>query len=423
MDDDEATSSSEPGADGPHHRVVLELGALDKSDTEEALRRIVRRSAETMGVARVNWWSIQHEPPAIRCEEAYDLRSSTYQRGAVLRESDYPRYFRALKDEKLIAADDARTDARTSEFTEGYLAPLGIGAMLDVPVWLGGALAGVLCHEWVGGSHEWSPSEQDFATSMGQLIATTLEVRERRRAEESLRVVEGSAQAAREAVQARDEFLAVASHELYTPLSSLQLAIDALRSTRLSEEDSQRSLALVDRQVKRLTHLVSTLLDVSRVQSGRLELVPEDIDLVELVRDVAERFDTVADTKVDATAPIIGRWDRGRIDQVFTNLFANAVKFARGRPVVSVRIRRQDNTAYVEVRDRGIGIPSERIPRVFERFGRAVSIRSYGGLGLGLFIVRNIVEAHGGRVSATSVVGEGTTIHVELPCEPVEAGP
>src|SRR5262245_31121409 len=139
------------------HQVLLDLAAFDKSDTDEALRRIVRLDAETALIERVNWWSFVEEPPAIRCELAYERQSSTFTRGMVLDEARYPRYFRALREEKLIAAADAQSDARTSEFREDYLKPLGIGAMLDVPVWLGGRLSGVLCHEWVGGKHEWDP--------------------------------------------------------------------------------------------------------------------------------------------------------------------------------------------------------------------------------------------------------------------------
>ena len=389
----------EPGA-GRFQDVLLELAALDKSDTEEALRRIVRLDAETLGIQRVNWWRLTETPPAIRCDVAYELATNTYSSGVVLCEAEFPRYFRALREEQLIAAEDAHTDPRTSEFTESYLLPLGIGAMLDIPVWLGGRLAGVLCHEWVGPPRPWTSAMKEFATSMGQLVATTLEVREKTRAEEGIR--------------ARDEFLSVASHELYTPLASLQLAVDALRSKKLSEADSERSLALLDRQVKRLTHLVSDLLDVSRLKVGRLIVSRERFDLIELVREVVERFSTAIE--VHADGPVVGSWDRSRIDQVITNLVSNATKFSRGNPV-EVSVESLPSSVRLRVRDRGIGITSDQLPRIFERFERAVSARSYGGLGLGLFIVRGIVEAHGGTVSAESTVGEGTVITVDLPSE------
>lgn len=380
--------------------VLLELAALDKSDTQSTLRRIVRSAAEATGIARVNWWSLALNPPAIRCEVAFELETGEFDSGVVLRESDYPRYFRALREEQVIVADDAHNDPRTSEFREGYLVPLRIGAMLDVPVWLGGQLAGVLCHEWVGGPHTWTSAEREFATSMGQVIATTLEIRERTRAEDGIR--------------ARDEFLSVASHELYTPLASLKLAVDTLRSQKLGAADADRTLALLDRQVGRLSHLVSDLLDVSRVKAGRMSLVPESFDLVELARDVAERFSTVSTILVHASEPVVGTWDKSRIDQVVTNLVSNATKFGRGHPV-RISVERDSAHARLLVHDEGIGIPADRLPRIFERFERAVSTRSFGGLGLGLFIVRGIVAAHGGWVTAESVVDRGTTFTVELP--------
>src|SRR5262249_35835799 len=133
-----------------YKEVLLELAALDKWDTEESLRRIITLDAQTLGVERVNWWSLQSHPPRICCEEAYQLSTGTYERGAVLYGADYPRYFQSLLEEQLIVAHDAHSDARTSEFIDSYLQPLGIRAMLDIPVWVAGRLAGVLCHEWVG---------------------------------------------------------------------------------------------------------------------------------------------------------------------------------------------------------------------------------------------------------------------------------
>jgi signal transduction histidine kinase len=178
------------------------------------------------------------------------------------------------------------------------------------------------------------------------------------------------------------------------------------------------------RQVKKLSELVGDLLDVSRITAGRLTLELEDVDLVPLVREVLARHETSA-TRVGSTlhfedvdARLTGRWDRLRLEQVVTNLVDNAVKYGSGRPI-HVRVEPNGSGAKLTVRDEGIGIAPEYLPRIFGRFERAVSERHYGGLGLGLYITRTLVEALGGMVRVESEHGRGSTFTVELP---VDAG-
>ncbi|RKG99387.1 GAF domain-containing protein [Corallococcus carmarthensis] len=230
---------------------------------------------------------------------------------------------------------------------------------------------------------------------------------------------------ARQAIRLREEFLSIASHELKTPISALQLQVQSLLAglTRsgasFDPERLKRGLERVDRQVKRQTLLVNDLLDVSRLSAGKLELVLEPLELGGLVREVAERFEQEyarSGTPLELTlAPEVrGQWDRLRLDQVFTNLFSNALKYGRGNPV-HVALELEGERARLRVRDGGIGIAKEHLPRLFHRFERAVSERNYGGFGLGLWIARQIVEAMGGHIEVESVLGEGSTFLVELP--------
>lgn len=228
----------------------------------------------------------------------------------------------------------------------------------------------------------------------------------------------------RRAVRARDEFLSVASHELRTPLTALKLQLQVLTEL-LRRQPGGGDPLLLERLSRatssneRLAALVEALLDVSRVSLGRLALDLQSFDLLELAREVVERF---ADQAQQAGCPItlrpcaalVGRWDRGRIDQVLTNLLANAIKYGAGKPI-ELRLAARPTTAVLTVKDDGIGISSENLPLIFERFSRAASPRHYGGLGLGLYLSRQIVEAHGGTIRVQSRPGHGARFRVELP--------
>lgn len=223
---------------------------------------------------------------------------------------------------------------------------------------------------------------------------------------------------AEEAIRARDDFLSIASHELRTPLTSLLLATEqVVRGTSAAALPPQtvRLVQNVRKQAQRLVRLVDGLLDVARIQSGHLELDLEEMDLVEVVTEVVMRLEGGRSGIVLHTpGPVIGTWDRSRLDQVATNLISNAIKYGRGNPI-DVTVRADEEIARLEVRDRGIGIDVEHVARLFRRFERAVSSRQYGGLGLGLFIVRQIVEMHGGTVTVESVPEQGSTFTVTLP--------
>jgi signal transduction histidine kinase len=566
------------------HATLLDLAALDKSDFQTALRYIVAADSRSLGVERVNFWSLRQDPLRIVCEEGYLGASGEFESGAELLARDFPKYFRALGEEKVIVAGNASTDPHTCEFAGDYLPAHGIGAMMDVPVWVRSTLAGVLCHEHVGSARLWTQEEQELALAIGQVVATTLEVRERQRAEHAERraaflseatavlaetldveqipsclarlalpflaewciidvldhtglrrlarahvdpageavlaeierrfpagpasphatsrvmrsgtplverelddaalrslceddehlrlwrtlgthtlmamplvargrllgaiafgagagrrfgyddvsvarelarraaVAIDNAQLyrkAEEAIRVRDDFLSVASHELYTPVTSLRLTVERLRRKTPNAEGLERISARAERQVERLTHLIDQLLSVSRIQAGHLDLLLEEVELREVLRDVLDRFEDLlaqsrSELSIRAPGPVIGRWDRSRLDQVVSNLLSNAIKFGEGRPI-RVEVDVQDDIATLVVADQGTGIPPERLPFLFRRFERAASSRVVGGMGLGLYIVKAIVTALGGTVDLESAPARGSTFTVKLP--------
>ncbi|MGQ0503813.1 MAG: AAA family ATPase [Myxococcaceae bacterium] len=233
---------------------------------------------------------------------------------------------------------------------------------------------------------------------------------------------------AREAIRVRDDFLSIASHELRTPLTPLQLQIQALqRQVRArggelgTEERTEKRLDVILRQTKRLARLVDELLNISRIVGGRMRLELEPVDLSAVVRDVVDTLReqeeiarSASEVRVSAAPGVVGRWDRLRVEQVVTNLVSNALKFGAGKPV-DIHVQSSATTATLTVVDRGIGIRPETVGRIFGRFERAVSEKHYGGLGLGLFIVKQIVDALGGAIQVQSRPDAGATFTVTLP--------
>lgn len=229
----------------------------------------------------------------------------------------------------------------------------------------------------------------------------------------------------RKAVRVRDEFLSIASHELKTPLTSLKLQLQSMRQPIEELGDVGSALAskldVSLKQVDRLDDLFSTLLDVSQINSDRLVLELEHVDLAELVRQSAARLEGVrrasgSALRVNAAEPVLGWFDARRMESATTKLLGNAFKFGLGKPV-EVSVTKREGVARLVVTDHGIGIPVEDRSRIFERFERAVPENHYGGFGVGLWVVRQTVDAHRGTVRIEGEPGEGTTFVVEVPLD------
>jgi PAS domain S-box-containing protein len=257
---------------------------------------------------------------------------------------------------------------------------------------------------------------RDTSDRMVGFAKVTRDLTERRKTEEErLRLAQ-----AREAIRLRDEFLSIASHELRTPLAALLLLLRKMgQNAPAMGARMAKDVERAQRVGARLGQLVDALLDVSRIATGELTLNIEGFDLREAAREVTDRLRESAaaakcDLSLDAPTALPGQWDRLRIEQVLMNLISNSFKYAAGRPV-RVSAARDGDSAVLQVRDHGPGIPEAELPRIFERFERAASARHYGGIGLGLYVARQIAHAHGGTIVASNMESGGACFSVRLP--------
>jgi len=309
------------------------------------------------------------------------------------------------------------------------LRELGVRSGMVVPMLARGRSIGLLWMYILGSDRRYGPNDLALAEDLGRRAALAID---------NARLY-AEAQAA---VRSRDVFLTVASHELRTPLTALQIQVHSVRrlaaraagqpgpppgdmsapprsAERQSLERIAAKIEVAARQVARLTRLVDDLLDVSQIGAGRLRLRVDPVELVELVHEILARLEgqlAQAKCRVELRAEedIVGHWDRSRLDQVIVNLLSNAMKYGAGKPI-EIDLSGGASGARLCVRDHGIGIAPEDQSRIFERFERAVSARQYAGLGMGLWIVRKIVAAHGGSIRVDSRPGAGASFTVELP--------
>jgi signal transduction histidine kinase len=313
--------------------------------------------------------------------------------------------------------DEMLTEAARSDDELQLYRHLGLRSAMVVPLIARDKPIGAMTLVWAETDRRYSSSDLEFVLDLCSRAAFAVE---NRRLYQELE----------KAVRVRDDFMSIAGHEVRTPLAAVQLnlqtivrAVDKDPVLGSHERLKQRlSKALVNGE--RLERLVSEVLDVSRITAGRLSLELEELDLTALVAEVvAGLADQAAragsEIRFRSGGPLRGTWDRVRIEQVISNLLTNALKYGPGKPI-EIETAREGNFAHIRVRDYGIGIEPESQRRIFERFERAVSDRHYGGLGLGLWIARQVVEASGGTIAVQSAPGAGSTFSVELPMKPRE---
>ncbi|MFT4571800.1 MAG: signal transduction histidine kinase [Hyphomicrobiaceae bacterium] len=402
-------------------RALLDLTRSNLSDLNVALRNITRTAARTLGVERVGIWFFESPRESIVCPCLYKLSLDEHVDGGRLSADEFPLYFREIAQARTIAASDAASDLRTSEFAADYLPTERIVSMLDVPIRCESELVGIVCHEQVGEAQEWTTEECEFAASIADLVALALETSRRKDAEAKLRDLNQSLE---ERVRIRTQELNAAnaeleafslsvSHDLRQPLRVIEGFASMLHDAHVLKDHTtaRDNLATIMRNARVMSDLMDGYLSLSRV--GRAATNQIDVDLDALANGVAQDIlagPTGGNTSIQIAklGTVVG--DRSMFRQLLFNLIANASKLTHSQPTVEIEVGCTD-TEHGEptwyVRDNGPGIAVEDQNLIFNLFQRLPAAAGVDGTGLRLAIARRIVERHGGRIWAESTPGQG----------------
>lgn len=519
---------------------------------EDRLRSILEISAQALDVDRLGMWRVDEQRLSIRCVGLHLRAQGRYDSGVIVHRHEAPSYFNAIESDRVVAATDASADPRTREFDERYLAPNGIGAMLDVPLRHDNTTVGVLCAEHVGGTRAWTVDEQNFAISVGNLIVVAIAEEERRQAlgrlaesEARARLIVDTAhdafigidsagnitawnaqaettfgwtheeavgqnlaetiiphafrdghnsgmrrfhqtgeapvvnqrleltalhrsgrefpveltitspmgvrngfffgaflrdisdrrerdaelhrakESAEAATRAKSEFLANMSHELRTPLNGVLGYAQLLQRDRSMNATQREALEAIAKCGSQLLDLINDVLDLSKIEAGRMDIEDGPTDLSKLITDLtyvvaesATRKGLQLTMTIGGDVPGCVVLDGRHLRQVLLNLIGNAIKFTAAGDVQLAIGRADDGVLAFEVSDTGMGIEPEALKAIFEAFVQTRTGSEAGGTGLGLTICDHLIRQMGGQLQVESAPGEGSRFFFTLPLIP-----
>jgi len=394
-------------------RLTLARGTrITDPELSRSLHQVTRVAAATLDVARVGVWFINAAWTEIHCELLYDRRSEQFSTGASLRLADYPRYADALKERRVISAEDAVQDPRTSELAPGYLIPLQIGALLDCPVYENGEVVAIVCHEHVGPRRTFAKRDADFAVSVAELLSTIVAQSGRLKHEAELRKAREELAQAR-VMESLGRMAAETAHDFNNILMGVSLAIHNVGE----EAGDEKARALTDARelLDQGARLVRQLLTFAR--QGTFNGEPTDASAKLL--SMLPRIERILGQDVTLTHEVAANAGKVRLDpavfeQVVTNLVVNARDAMPGGGALQLRLEREQARLKLRVQDTGIGMSEATKQRIFEPF---FSTKGQRGTGLGLAIVFGAVQSAGGSIGVESEPGRGCVFTLDFPIQ------
>jgi len=413
--------------------------ALYQGDFNIAIREITETAAQTLELERVSVWLYNESRSHMECIDLFERSSGLHSFASELSVANHRIYFQSLEENRIIAVNDVNNDRRTRELVQGYFALIGTNSTLDAPVRIGGLVVGVLCVEQVGELRQWTQDEQNFVASIADLVSLAIEASDRKRFELALQLAKESAEAAS---IAKSSFLANMSHELRTPLNAIIGYSEMLQEETedLGDEEITSDLNKIRISGKHLLSLINDILDISKIEAGRMDLYLETFNIGELIDDIAatakplvekngnifevKKFTDIEEMHADMT----------KVRQILLNLLSNAAKFTQnGKITLAVSQgmlnfpgeKSKNNESLSSdlecliftCTDTGIGMTFEQLEQIFKPFiqGDASTTRKYGGTGLGLAISQSFCQMMGGKLTVESQEGRGSKFTIKLP--------
>jgi two-component system, cell cycle sensor histidine kinase and response regulator CckA len=416
-----------PLASAPERRRAFEFARLRLARLRvaggaalgRALSEACEVAARTLQVERVGVWLFVDERRAIRCYDVFERRSGQHSEGAMLRAADFPTYFRGLEERRTIAAGDARHDELTHELRAAYLDPLGIAAMLDVPIYREGAVIGVVCHE-SGSPRAWTHEDRDFATTVAESVARQLEEAARKDVAEELADAQKAHAAQLQKMDALRRLAAGVAHDFKNVLQVVlgcagEIVRDAAESPAIAASARQ-----IEDAAQRGAELARELLAFGR-DEGRATRVVDVAEVVEGFAPILRKAIGSAHALRIERVPPTGRVliDQAQLERVLLNLVLNARDAMPEGGTVEISVGESPIDegpgccVVIEVSDTGVGMDADTRERLFEPFFTTKADRE--GTGIGMAVVYQIVERAGGFVHVESEPGRGTRIRVVLP--------
>jgi signal transduction histidine kinase len=404
-----------------HQRTLLKLAKQGSRDLDSMIRATTQEAAHTLSIERVSVWFFEEPSNQVVCHDLFRRKGSTHERDMRLKIADFPAYFQAIEGSRILAVTNVREDPRTAEFNERYTEPSGIISMMDVPIRLHGKMLGIICLEHTDQPREWPLEEQDFAASLADMIALQVEANERKKAEEALaKANENLAESVRDLQRSNKElqdFAHVTAHDLKAPLRGIGTLADWIMSDYSDKLDDQgkQNLQMLKGRVSRMSELIDSILHYSEI--GRTTQRIDRVDVNAVVGEVVERIVVPPhiQIRVAVDLPTVMS-ERARLAQIFQHLIGNAVKYMdKPQGYVEVGYARIDGFLRFHVSDNGPGINRKYFQKVFQMFQTLTRRDERESTGIGLAVVKKIVELYDGNVWIESEMGKGATFYFTLP--------
>lgn len=394
--------------------------AIRSGDLQVALSEIVKVANETLRLGRVNIWIFDDNYSQIFCLAHHDDDASHESIiGMTIKALDCPMYFQNLTKEEIIVAENAREDKSTKEFAESYLKPFDIHSLLDIPIKIQGKMRGVICFEQTGRVRKWNMNEKEFGLNLASTAALVMETVARKQANEQLK----------QSLKAKDVILGILAHDLKNPISGTIIACDVVRNTveDITEENTKLEIQtytdLIIQSQQHALNIIQDLLENAKLEADNTTLVIEKVELNDFIHPILNTFERRAKLKHIQFSHnfyqqrLYANIDPTKFARLIENLISNAIKFTKADGLITIQLYSEAQHHFISIQDTGIGIPTNLQEVIFDKFTSAKRKGTDGEptTGLGLFICKQIVEAHKGEIWVESKEGEGSTFYIKIP--------